>query len=131
MQTKEQKRSAFALNKVEDTFGIPVKKDAANFVVGVPTMVLANGLGQTLAFLLSKQKKNGSKDHYRITFTILQEWLNNELPELQSNSEIEFLQKFAELDQRKYLKAQQESLALLQWLKRYVRAFQQEEEEQR
>ena len=55
MQTKEQQRSAFALKQVETIFGIPVKKDDANFVVGVPTMILTNGLGQTLAFILSKE----------------------------------------------------------------------------
>ena len=56
MQTKEQERAAFALKQITNIFGIPVAKDDANFVVGVPTMILTNGLGQTMAFLLAKGK---------------------------------------------------------------------------
>ncbi|MGB5230545.1 MAG: type III-B CRISPR module-associated protein Cmr5 [Desulfoprunum sp.] len=118
MQTKEQKRSAFALVQVEKVFGIPVDKETANFVVGVPTMVLANGLGQTLAFLLSKQK-----DQHTKTFSVVRKWLEQEVPGLKGGTDLEFLQSFAALDQGIYLQAQQETLALLQWLKRYVRAF--------
>lgn len=118
MQTKEQKRSAFALVQVEKVFGIPVDKETANFVVGVPTMVLANGLGQTLAFLLSKQK-----DQHTKTFSVVRKWLEQEVTSLKGRTDLEFLQSFAALDQAVYLQAQQETLALLQWLKRYVRAF--------
>jgi len=132
MQTKEQKRSAFALKQVEDSFGIPVEKDAANFVVGVPTMVLANGLGQTLAFLLSKQKKDGKKekkDHHKMTFNVMQQWLGQDIPALNVATDFEFLQRVAGLDQKTYLQAQREALAMLQWLKRYVRAFEKEDKE--
>jgi CRISPR-associated protein Cmr5 len=124
MQTKEQRRSAFALKQVEAAFGIPVNKETANFVVGVPTMVLANGLGQTLAFLLSKQK-----DQHIKAFEVIQLWLEQEIPALHAPSKIGFLNKFAGLDQDGYLNAQQEALALLQWLKRYVRAFEKEDKE--
>ena len=118
MQTKEQKRSAFALNQVEKVFGIPVDKETANFVVGVPTMVLANGLGQALAFLLSKQKGPHMK-----TFQAMKQWLETEEPGLKGKTDLEFLQAIAIIDQGVYLRAQQETLAMLQWLKRYVRAF--------
>ena len=119
MQTKEQQRSAFALKQVETIFGIPVKKDDANFVVGVPTMILTNGLGQTLAFLLSK-----GKSQHTGTFHAVQSWLGREMPDLAAADESAFLHKLAEADQRVYLRAQQEALAMLQWLKRYARAFQ-------
>ena len=124
MQTKEQKRSEFALEQVELSFGIPVEKDVANFVVGVPTMVLANGLGQTLAFLLSKQK-----DQHAKTFRAIKKWLEQEIPVLKATPDIDFLKKFAGLEQNIYLHAQQETLAMLQWLKRYVRAFEKEDKE--
>ena len=38
-----------------------------------------------------------------------------------------FLRKLSIIDQMTYLRAQKESLAMLQWLKRYVRAFVKEE----
>lgn len=124
MQTKEQQRSAFALNQIEKRFQVPVDKETANFVVGVPTMILANGIAQTMAFLLSKKK-----DQHLKTFAVIRTWLEQEIPALKQNADLNFLKKFAELDQREYLKAQQEALALLQWLKRYVRAFEKEEKE--
>ena len=121
MQTKEQQRSAFALNQVQTIFGIPVSQDDANFVVGVPTMILTNGLGQTLAFLLAKGKQQHEK-----TFQAVQVWLGREMPDLAAPDKPAFLQKLAAADQRVYLRAQQEALAMLQWLKRYARAFQEQ-----
>ena len=119
MQTKEQQRSEFALKQVQEIFGVPVKKDDANFVVGVPTMILTNGLGQTLAFLLSK-----GKPQHTGTFRAVQSWLGREMPDLATAQEMNFLQKLAAADQRDYLRAQREALAMLEWLKRYARAFQ-------
>jgi len=125
MQTKEQQRAAFALKQVE-RIGIPVDESTANFVVGVPTMILTNGLGQTLAFLLSKkQKPNEPPNKHMQTFTIIKEWLQQQgIEGLAVNSDdLVFLKQFSDLKQQHYLRAQREALAMLQWLKRYVRAF--------
>lgn len=136
MQTKEQQRSAFALKKVEEVFQIPVDEKVANFVVGVPTIVLTNGLGQAMAFLLSKHKEPNANDteekrkdklKYRNTFDIIRCWFNQqENIGLNETDRFQFLQQLANLDQKTYLRAQQEALALLQWLKRYARAFQED-----
>jgi len=121
--TKEQQRASFALKQVEQVFRIPVDKDSANFVVGVPTMILANGLGQTLAFLLSKKSSQDNK--HTQTFSIIKRWLEQQgIEGLQpETNDLNFLKQFAALEQKHYLCAQQEALAMLQWLKRYVRAF--------
>ena len=122
MRTKEQKRSQYALQMLEEMFGVHVDPDPANFIVGVPTMVLTNGIGQTMAFLMFKKKE---KKHLNV-FKIIQGWLQQEIPELKTESNIDFLKKFSTLNQKEYLTAQQESLAMLQWLKRYARAFEKE-----
>ena len=137
MQTKEQQRSEFALNQVKKVFQIPVDEKVANFVVGVPTMILTNGLGQTLAFLLSKHKEPDARDSeekkkdklkYRDAFDIIQRWLNQQKAMgLTETDRFSFLRKLSIIDQTTYLRAQKESLAMLQWLKRYVRAFVKEE----
>lgn len=120
MQTKEQKRSQFALEIVNEHFpNSQVDKESANFIVGVPTMILTNGIAQTLAFLLS----NKTKPKQALVFKIIRAWVQHEVPKLQVASEMEFLQKFAKLEQDEYLSAQREALAMLQWLKRYARAF--------
>jgi CRISPR-associated protein Cmr5 len=123
MQTKEQRRSAFALEQISVMFKDQVDEKTANFIVGVPTMILSNGLAQSMAFLLSKKKDQKCMD----TFKIVRFWLEREIPSLKHSSEMGFLKSFAGLQQSEYLKAQQESLAMLQWLKRYVRAFENEE----
>lgn len=127
--TKEQKRSAFALRKIEEVYGTTISKDDANFIVGTPTMILTNGLAQTMAFLLSKKdpKKNEDVKEVKV-FKILQEWLMGEVRGLEQGKDPrKFLELFAKLDQEKYLTVQEEALALLQWLKRYARAFQERE----
>ena len=74
-QTKQQKRAAFALKQIKN-FKDTKKDDKefhdlANFIVGMPNMILSNGLGQTLAFLLTK------KDKQKKTFFIIKEWLES------------------------------------------------------
>jgi len=120
IQTKEQQRSAFALEQIRDVYKDQVKKDTANFLVGVPTLILTNGLGQSLAFLLSK----GDQKH-KEAFKITKEWLRkNYAAQLDAESDREFLERITRMTQSDYLAAQQETLAMLQWLKRYARAFQ-------
>lgn len=122
--TKEQQRSAFALQRIADFGGNGVPKEDANFIVGTPTMILTNGIAQTMAFLLSKQKQDNVVKEVKV-FRILRDWLLREkivtLPDNENDQQ--FLARFAGLEQNDYLRAQQESLALLQWLKRYARAF--------
>ncbi|NCC26064.1 MAG: type III-B CRISPR module-associated protein Cmr5 [Deltaproteobacteria bacterium] len=119
MRTKEQTRSEYALRAIDDKFPRGVDKDTANFIVGVPTMILTNGVAQTLAFLLSK--RDSAK--HSSTFSIIRSWLEKEIPLLKADKDMLFLQKFAGLEQGDYLTAQREALAMLQWLKRYARAF--------
>jgi len=122
--TKEQQRSAFALQRITDFGADGVKKDDANFIVGTPTMILTNGVAQTMAFLLSKKdEKKGVVKEVKV-FKILQKWLADEIAALpKKNDDRQFLEGFSKLKQNDYLRAQQEALALLQWLKRYARAF--------
>lgn len=134
MPTKEQERSAFALRKIEETFGQAVEKEHANFIVGVPTMILTNGIAQTMAFLLSKKKKkeNDPPTIHEIVFGIIKEWLSLQFSFLQKQQNMDFLRSFSEnSDNSKYISAQNESIAMLQWLKRYARAFQVEDRNER
>ncbi|MDR2080642.1 MAG: type III-B CRISPR module-associated protein Cmr5 [Campylobacteraceae bacterium] len=119
MQTRQQKRAEFALKKIGS---VKIDEKTANFYAGAPTMILSNGLGQTMAFLLSKKET----DKERKLFDILKEWLTTEknpLSNLKDKQNAAFLQAFNELQINKYLEAQTEALRLLEWLKRYAKAF--------
>ncbi|MDR2099885.1 MAG: type III-B CRISPR module-associated protein Cmr5 [Campylobacteraceae bacterium] len=125
MQTKQQQRAEFALNKIST---LKIDKETANFYAGAPTMILTNGLGQTMAFLLTK------KDKERKLFDILKEWLTankNPLAPLKDKKNAQFLQAFNELPIAKYTEAQTEALRILEWIKRYAKAFEVKDEKTR
>ena len=125
-QTLQQKRAAYALKSLDLTPENPkVKEEFSKFIIGMPNMILSNGIGQTMAFLLSKQGKTGQSDKTGKTFTILKEWLELRMPEQFSGTaeDLEFIKKFNQMSQSDYLRAQRECLRLVEWLKRYARAF--------
>lgn len=121
IQTKQQKRAAFALSRIKDLKNDGKDfHDLANFIVGMPNMILSNGLGQTLAFLLTK------KDKQKKTFFVIKDWLesaDNSFFSAKTKDEMEFLTQFTTVSQSKYLAMQDETLRLMEWLKRYARAF--------
>lgn len=127
MRSKEQKRSDYALQQLNPFMngtGRGVDKDLATFIVGTPTMILQNGFGQTMAFLLAKceGKEDSTNKHYFI-FKAIAGWshiINSTVPESAQN----FFQVVSNLEQQKYLTLQEEALKMLQWLKRYAKAFQ-------
>jgi len=130
MISKEQERSDFALKQLKNTFSndedFIISEKLANFIVGAPTMILQNGFGQTMAFLLSKCKgKTDKKDKHFFTFTTIAMWserINEKVPPERSG----FFETVSNLEQNDYLELQEEALKMLQWLKRYARAFQEE-----
>lgn len=122
-QTLQQKRAAFALNeisKIAEKNNGKISADLASFIVGMPTMILANGIGQTFAFLLSKDKEK-----QQTTFDIMKKWIIQKEPDIfsQELDNMQFLQTFNSISQHQYLDIQHEELRLLEWLKRYARAF--------
>lgn len=121
MISKEQKRSDFALNQIRNK---TISEDFANFIVGTPTMILQNGFGQTMAFLLSKCKGVFDENNkYFFTYQSIARWCERENDSIPS-SPVDFFQAVSVLTQSEYLTLQEEALKMLQWLKRYARAFQ-------
>ncbi|MDR2342538.1 MAG: type III-B CRISPR module-associated protein Cmr5 [Campylobacteraceae bacterium] len=131
IRTKQQQRAEFALKKISS---IKIDEKTANFYAGAPTMILTNGLGQTMAFLLSKKEKETNKETNKESelFKILKEWLTedkNPLANLKNKENIDFLQEFHKLSVTDYLKAQTEALRILEWFKRYAKAFEEREDD--
>ena len=86
-------------------------------------MILSNGLGQTLAFLKAKS----SKEERNFVFSVLKKYLLEEYKSDFTNVQDDFLflEKINSISQSKYIKMQEEVLRMLEWLKRYARAFEQ------
>lgn len=119
MRTLGQKRAEFALKKVLELK--TDKEDFKNFINGIPTMIIANGFGQCMAFLKAKAKSTGNNKHQAV-FDIVKGWLiERELitSEQVDSSFLEFLYK---MDHREYRAAQEEALRILEWVKRFANA---------
>ena len=126
MENIQQERAKFAIEQLEKISSNQViDKDTATFIVGTPNMILSNGIGQTMAFLLAKTDKE--KKVYRI----LKNWICKKYANLgfTDKSDMDFIKTFCTLKQDKYLEIQRESLRLCEWLKRYARAFQEEDKD--
>lgn len=116
-QTVEQERAQFALGRVHD-----VKRHHQRIagryrqeVMGLPAMILVNGLGQTLAFL--KSKGAGSQNEHAVAYRHLNDWV---LPRLSRAGDL--LEAITQMDVTTYRLAQAEALAMLGWLKRFAEA---------
>ncbi|MCI6185668.1 MAG: type III-B CRISPR module-associated protein Cmr5 [Spirochaetia bacterium] len=126
MENIQQERAKFAIEQLEKISSNQViDKDIATFIVGMPNMILSNGIGQTMAFLLAKTDKE--KKVYRI----LKNWICKKYANLgfTDKSDMDFIKTFCTLKQDKYLEIQRECLRLCEWLKRYARAFQEEDKD--
>lgn len=110
--TKAQQRSSFALQELRN---LSANRDKFKpFIAGLPSMILQNGLGQTLAFLQAK-----GKDEHKAAFSIIVNWLKREKI-LTSGSPLQAVEEISKLNQQNYLLAQEEGLKLLEWVKRYA-----------
>jgi len=125
IRTMSQKRAGFALEKALQDASIPKFK---NFSAGVPAMILKNGFGQSLAFWVAKGK-NRSKSEHNAMFEIVVQWLSYKNDEKDINNDfaketekIKFLQEITNMHQKEYLLCQQETLKLLEWVKRFANA---------
>ncbi|HHO48848.1 MAG TPA: type III-B CRISPR module-associated protein Cmr5 [Desulfobacteraceae bacterium] len=118
MKTLAQRRSEFVLDQLRTVRGNHTEFE--KLTMGLPAMILQNGLGHTLAFLLAKAG-NEPNDRHRAAFNIIAGWLR----EQQVLSEITpapVMRALSSMDQGKYLTGQREALKVLEWVKRYAKA---------
>ena len=117
IETMQQKRAKFALEALKNE---EISKDLANFIVGTPTMLLSNGLGQTMAFLMAKKDKKERK----FVFDVIKKYLYKNYEDyFTSQDDKDFMMKFHNIDFYKQIEMHNEILKMLEWLKRYARAF--------
>ena len=117
--TLAQQRAAFSLKELEKLKCD--REDFKNFAAGLPSMILQNGFGQVLAFLAAKAKKFDFDDKHFAAMKVILAWLvDREL--LTAGDEKSQIMQISEMEQMSYLRAQRETLSMLEWLKRYANA---------
>ncbi len=112
-QTLEQQRSAYAWQQVNEA---PCTSDFVNLVKGLPAMMMGNGLLQTLAFLVDKDK-----DHHRAAAGLVFGWLA-ERGFVEPSPPFEQLRKLTQLSSGRYMQATEEALAILRWARQFAAA---------
>ena len=115
----EQKRAKYALDKV-----LKEKKDKekyGTFIRRLPPMILTNGLGQALAFLLADAEGKEEKPSWRI-YSQMQQWLIIE-QKIYAKPDSGLIETIVRGSRSDYMHAQQEALSLLVWMKKFADAY--------
>lgn len=120
-QLISQQRAAFALTKIECALreSPENQRQIRTVANSIPVQIQRTGLGQTLAFALSKQAKNDGKG-WHFLYEILQEWLCHSQQIYAGNT---LMASLCNGDMLQYQQAQAEALELLVWVRKFARAM--------
>jgi CRISPR-associated protein Cmr5 len=122
-KTLEQQRAEQAWECVDEVTSKSqdFKKKYGSLARKVPTLILTNGLGQTLAFLKAKGK-NDPADEHTVLFRHLSRWVLSQVAPSSPATNGDLLQWVLQNDSASYRRATVEALAFLTWLKRFAEA---------
>ena len=124
MRTSEQVRAENALARVSELAGEPddLRQLYRAYVDRLGPSIMMNGLGQTLATERAAASGRGVREraHWRL-YDNLQGWLCRDDGNIYPGG-ADLLQAIMANDQSKYLLAQAEALAWLDWHKKFCRA---------
>lgn len=130
MQTIQQQRAKYALDEVKTALDRGVnKKEYKSYASSLPAMIHMNGLGQAAAFF--KSKGNSSPTHAAL-YTLLSNWLCSHDDDLKKKQEMpkqpyagcaNLLEGITTKDMHAYRLSQAEAQALMDWVKKFAKAF--------
>jgi CRISPR-associated protein Cmr5 len=114
-RTLEQERAAYAWSVLKKRGSVP--KEYVSAVSGAPALIMQNGLLQAVAYFWNKDDKEN-----REVARHLMEWLAQR--KLAKNGELTtFLPSLMDADASTYMRATEEAIALLKWLKHFGRSL--------
>lgn len=122
IQTLDQQEARFAIRCIEEVkeSNESVKGDYFTQVKQLPTRILSNGLGQSLAFLFAKSEKKTRKDSgHRLLYDHIAEWLEERTVYPEKGP---LLETMMQNDMSRYIEAQYHALRFLEWLVKFARA---------
>lgn len=121
-RTLEQRRAEFALEFINGQLQGD-KEKLSTHIHKSPSLILQCGLGQALAFLLADAGKEQKPS--KILYEKLQEWLcgtPDEKHPVRVYEETELIEALIKGTRSDYFRAQEESLMLFNWLKKFAAA---------
>ncbi len=128
MQTMQQKRAKYALEQVQKAINNGInQKEYKAYAANLPAMIHTNGLGQATAFFKSKgNKTNDAYNAYNAIYQLLSDWLcgNVDYASTQPYKDCDnLLEGITTRDMHQYRVAQAEAQALMDWVKKFAKAF--------
>jgi CRISPR-associated protein Cmr5 len=142
--TREQQRAQHALqsvNQVQERFtnagsnekeqkkARKFRDEYKSYAESLPANIVMNGLGQACAMLLAQAKgKSADQDAHRLLYDHLQDWLRGREYAAVYPKDQDLVISVINHGQREYVRAQIESLAYLNWLKKFAQAYLGEED---
>ena len=123
LRSMDQERAEFALEKIKAILGgadQSHKVEVRRYLNNLPALIRMNGLGQALAFFRMKGEGTAHDTIYRMVGA----WLCDASSKGRIFSEsTDALSAITQSDMAHYKAAQNEALALLQWLKKFAVAL--------
>jgi CRISPR-associated protein Cmr5 len=121
MQTIQQQRAAHALTEVEAAkTRLGNSSEYKSYASGFPAMIQMNGLGQAAAFYRSKSGNDAKGRAYQALYDTLSSWLSKPGQPYQGQ---DLLDGITRENMQTYMLAQAEALALLDWVKKFAKAY--------
>ncbi len=122
VRTLEQGRASQAYDYVRKAKekGVNISKDYKSYVKKLPVVIKTNGLGQTLAFIKSKQKGEADGNAYNLIYKQLGEWLKDCPNAVIPKNGDDLIEAVINLSSQDYRVATSETLALLNWMRRFA-----------
>lgn len=123
LRSMDQERAEFALGKIQGLAAgsESVQIEVRRYVNGLPALIRMNGLGQALAFY----HMQGRDSTHELIYRIVGDWLCNPASKgrvfLEGDGDV--LAAITRSDIHAYMAAQNEALALLEWLKKFALAL--------
>ncbi len=122
IRSMEQDRAEFALARIQTArdLGGELPKEIRRHLNGLPALIRMNGLGQALAFFRMK----GTGSSHELIYQMVGTWLcaaNSKGRIFTEHTDI--LTAITRSDVQHYMAAQNEALALLEWLKKFAVAI--------
>ena len=114
-RTLEQERAARAWKNVREVVGHEKAKEYCQLAKGAPADIQTFGLGQTLAFWNAK-----GEPHHRNLFNHVSIWALEQMKVTDSEGLLHWLINSADTDD--YRRATAETIAFLNWVKRFAEA---------
>lgn len=122
----EQDEACHALKAIQSLQdgSLENQRDYLTQITRLPAMVLSNGLGHSMAFLLAKDEKSKSSVYY-VLFKHIADWLTEQgvYP-----AEGDIMRHMMEGNMTQYIEAQSYVMRILTWLVRFAKAYLSSEE---